>query len=398
MVDQGMTYSLFYFSSDQIGRGREKYRLLLEGARFADRNGFAAIWTPERHFHPFGALYPNPAITNTALAMITERVRLRSGSVVLPLHDPIRVAEEWAVVDNLSNGRVDVAFASGWHSDDFVFFPDRYQERKELMFEGIETVRRLWRGETITVRSGSDADIDVRIFPQPVQEELPFWVSAGGSPETFQRAGECGGHLLTHILGQNIEELAEKIRIYREARASRGLTADSGQVALMMHAFLGEDREKVREQVRVPFINYLRSSLGLLETFIRRQKLPLDINNMSQQDMDDVLEFAFTRYFETNALFGEPEECVGMIGRLRQIGVDEVACLIDFGVDVDAVLESLSYLAMLKDQTSADTVASPAGGPKVEPPTREQSAERASRQKQSFKRFRKRPSRTGGTG
>ena len=84
-----------------IGR-RDRYRLLLEGARFADRHGFAAVWTPERHFHAFGGLYPNPAVTGAALAAITERIGIRAGSVVLPLHNPIRVAEEWSVVDNLS--------------------------------------------------------------------------------------------------------------------------------------------------------------------------------------------------------------------------------------------------------------------------------------------------------
>ena len=70
------------------------------------RNGFKAVWTPERHFHAFGGLYPNPAVTSAAVAAITTRVRVRAGSVVLPLHNPIRVAEEWAVVDNLSQGRV----------------------------------------------------------------------------------------------------------------------------------------------------------------------------------------------------------------------------------------------------------------------------------------------------
>src|SRR6185295_17743730 len=103
---------------------------LMEGAKFADRNGFAAVWTPERHFHAFGGLYPNPSVTSAAIAAITQRVKIRAGSVVLPLHHPLRVAEEWAVVDNLSNGRVGLAFASGWHSIDFVLAPQNYADRK----------------------------------------------------------------------------------------------------------------------------------------------------------------------------------------------------------------------------------------------------------------------------
>ncbi|MBA3947678.1 MAG: LLM class flavin-dependent oxidoreductase, partial [Herpetosiphonaceae bacterium] len=109
----GLQFSLFYFSSDEQALANDKYRLVLEGAQFADQHGFAAVWTPERHFDAFGGLYPNPAVLNAALAMVTRHIKLRAGSVVLPLHHPIRVVEEWSIVDNLSQGRIGIAFASG---------------------------------------------------------------------------------------------------------------------------------------------------------------------------------------------------------------------------------------------------------------------------------------------
>ena len=89
---------------------------------------------------------PNPAVAGAALAAITEHVEIRAGSVVMPLQSPLRVAEEWAVVDRLSKGRVGISFASGWHADDFVLAPESYARRKDVMIAGIETVRRLWRG------------------------------------------------------------------------------------------------------------------------------------------------------------------------------------------------------------------------------------------------------------
>src|SRR5207253_455901 len=126
-------FSLFYFASDERKDG-DKYRLLLEGARFADQNGFTAVWTPERHFHAFGGLFPSPSVMGAALATMTSNIRIRAGSVVLPLHNPLRVAEEWAVVDNLSHGRAGVSFASGWHDRDFVFAPEDYADRKKVVF------------------------------------------------------------------------------------------------------------------------------------------------------------------------------------------------------------------------------------------------------------------------
>ncbi|MEO0353014.1 MAG: LLM class flavin-dependent oxidoreductase, partial [Cyanobacteria bacterium P01_A01_bin.15] len=78
-----MKFSLFYFDGDGLNPQENPYKLLIESAKFADKNGFSAVWTPERHFHAFGGLYPNPAMTSAALAMVTENVQLRAGSVVL---------------------------------------------------------------------------------------------------------------------------------------------------------------------------------------------------------------------------------------------------------------------------------------------------------------------------
>ncbi|HEX8184529.1 MAG TPA: MupA/Atu3671 family FMN-dependent luciferase-like monooxygenase, partial [Blastocatellia bacterium] len=219
---KGMDFSLFYFASDDTKPNGDKYKLLLEGARFADRNGFSAIWTPERHFHAFGGIYPNPSVTSAAIASITERVQIRAGSVVLPLHDPIRVAEEWAVVDNISNGRVGISFASGWHANDFVLAPESYSNRKELMFSKIKTVQKLWKGEPVTFPDSHGNDVEIKTLPRPVQPELPTWITAAGNPETFQMAGEIGANVLTHLLGQSIDELAERISLYRSAWRQSG--------------------------------------------------------------------------------------------------------------------------------------------------------------------------------
>ncbi|MDZ7781354.1 MAG: MupA/Atu3671 family FMN-dependent luciferase-like monooxygenase [Gemmatimonadota bacterium] len=159
------------FPADGGADPDRRYELLMEGARFADRHGLKAVWTPERHFHAFGGLYPNPAVTGAAVAAVTSQVEIRSGSVVLPLHHPARVAEEWGVVDNISGGRVGVSFASGWQSDDFCLRPDNYENRKEYLYEAIDTVRRLWRGETLSF-PGPKGDVEVRTLPRPVQDEL----------------------------------------------------------------------------------------------------------------------------------------------------------------------------------------------------------------------------------
>lgn len=347
--DDAVNFGLFYFASDEgdyaQAKGREKYKLLLEGARFADDHGFCAVWTPERHFHTFGGMFPSPSVTAGALAMITKRISIRAGSVVLPLHNPVRVAEEWALVDNLSDGRVSISFASGWQPQDFVIAPEAYPDRQQRMFEGIETIRALWRGETRQAPGGDGKPVTFSTRPRPVQPELPVWVTAGGSPETFRRAGEIGANVLTHLLQQGIEQLSERITTYRKAWKEHGHKGESGQVALMLHTFVSHDEAHVRATVHEPFKSYLKGAVGLFAAVAPKG---LDIKTLSPADLDALAEHAFERYFESGGLFGTPESCVPMMTRLKQIGVTELACLIDFGIPADTVLASLPYLDDLR--------------------------------------------------
>ncbi|MCK9496377.1 MAG: LLM class flavin-dependent oxidoreductase, partial [Dehalococcoidia bacterium] len=170
-----LAFSLFYFGSE-AGESEDPYRLLMEGARFADAHGFSAVWTPERHFHAFGGMFPNPSVTAAAVASVTKHVAVRAGSVVLPLHHVARVAEEWAVVDRLSNGRAGIACASGWRPDDFVLQPQNYAGARTSLGSTIGTLRRLWKGETVSF-PGPDGDVAVQTLPRPVQSDLPMWVT-----------------------------------------------------------------------------------------------------------------------------------------------------------------------------------------------------------------------------
>ncbi|MGC5032499.1 MupA/Atu3671 family FMN-dependent luciferase-like monooxygenase [Micromonospora sp. DT229] len=350
-----MDFSLFYFASDERDAGHDRYRMLLDGARFADERGFTAVWTPERHFHPFGAIYPNPAVTAAAVAAVTRRVAVRAGSVVAPLHHPLRIAEEWAMVDNLSGGRAGVSFASGWHAVDFALRPENYQTRRELTVEYAQQVRRLWRGEPMPVTDGVGAATEVRAFPAPVQHDIPIWITSAGGAETFRAAGQIGAGVLTHLLGQNLDDVATKIEAYREAIAERP-DADGwpGHVVLMVHTFLGPD-DHVRNLVREPLSAYLRSSLGLLLGSQTGTARRIDPSKLRERDIDALVQRAFDRYYDESGLLGTVEKAHHTVERFAKAGVDEVACLIDFGVPADQVMEGLEHLDRLRALTSAET-------------------------------------------
>ena len=344
-----MQFGLMFFASGEDALRGDKYRLVLESAKFADRHGFSSVWVPERHFTKFGCLYPNPAVLHAALARETKQIRLQAGSVVLPLHNPIRVAEEWAVVDNLSGGRVGISFASGWNPNDFAFFPERYADRRREMYAGIQTVQRLWRGESVWVKSGNGAQVEIKTYPKPIQPELPTWITAAGDPNTFIKAGEIGANLLTHMFDQGIEKLAENIALYRQARSRHGHAPECGRITVTLHTFIGHDNEAVREQVRKPYCTYLKSNADLLKLLGYSRGSFVDISEMSPEELDRMANLVFEKFSSNRALLGTPETCLDLVDRLSGLGVNELACLLDFGPDVDLILNNLPHLNRLKE-------------------------------------------------
>jgi natural product biosynthesis luciferase-like monooxygenase protein len=346
--DSTMAFSVFFFSGDGSTLDDGRYDLLLHTARFADRNGYAGIWVPERHFVDFGGLYPNPSVLAAALAMVTERIQIRAGSVAVPLHHPARIAEEWAVVDNLSHGRVAISAASGWHPDDFVLAPgDRaqvYRDRKRLMFERLATIQRLWTGETVEMPGVTGAPTAVRTLPRPIQPRLPIWVSSQGSVDTFVEAGRAGANLLTGLVGQQPEQFKAKVAAYRQAWSEAGHDGARGIVTVMVHTYLGSDLDQVRETVRGPLVEYLG-------TFLRQQdNTGSGFATLSQAERDVMLAATFDRYFDRLALLGTPDTGESLIEDLVDFDVDEVACLVDFGVEPALVREGLRYLTELKNR------------------------------------------------
>ena len=205
------------------------------------------------------------------------------------------------------------------------------------------------------------APVDVRTLPRPVQAELPVWLTSAGSPATFERAGTLGVNVLTHLLGQSVEQLAENIARYRAAWREAGHDGE-GRVTLMMHTYLDRDADTAREVAREPMKGYLGTAVGLLRdvasafpTFAGRGK-----------GTDDLFKSLTRRRARPAARGGGPPlpraraACSARRTTPRRssrrssaAGVDEVACLIDFGVATDDVLASLDLLLEAKAHVDA---------------------------------------------
>lgn len=337
-----LDFSIMFFSTSGPDARPGLYDLVLEASEFADRNGFAAVWLPERHFDGFGGSYPDPAVLAAAIAARTDRLRLRTGSVVLPLHDPLRVAESWAMVDNLSGGRVDLGVASGWAPNDFVLAPGVYGDLKGEMRRRLDDVRALWRGDALRRVNGPGAAVDVRIFPRPLNPDLSVWVAITGNPESLDWAGRNGLNVLTMVLGGDLGDIGARVALYRKARAAAGLDPMGGRVALMLHTFVHPEAGVARDLARGPLTAYLRTSLD------RHASLSDEGRALSGDDRDGMAGAAFERYTRTASLVGSPEDCLPVLEQVRAAGIDEVACLLDFGLDDATVRAGLPHLDALR--------------------------------------------------
>jgi natural product biosynthesis luciferase-like monooxygenase protein len=333
---RGPSFSLFFFSDNGSALGTGKYDLLTR-------------------FHRFGGLYPNPAILGAALATATTRVGIRAGSVVLPLHHPARVVEEWSVVDNLSGGRVGVAFASGWRSEDFVLAGTGHAHRKDVTTEALAVVQALWRGDLVPFETIDGARHHLRTFPRPIQPELPTWLAVAGNPESWRLAGRMGVNVLTMLGTQTVPALATKIAAYDESLAEQGHSRAQRTVTVVVHAFVGDNEKIVREAVRVPLQRYLANFLSQFDAARRPGAAP----QPDGVDRDQLCAAAFDWYYEGAGLFGTPDRCRNLVGDLLRIGADEIACLLDFGVDPAAVLASLPYLNELREDVARQAACRP---------------------------------------
>ncbi|GLW73271.1 hypothetical protein Kpho02_55700 [Kitasatospora phosalacinea] len=354
--DFGVYFFGDYPSADAAGdrpdapRPEEAYARIVETARFADRRGFSSLWVPERHFHSFGGLFPNPSVLASALARETGRIRLNAGSVVLPLHDPVRVAEEWSVVDNLSGGRVGLGCATGWHAQDFALHPDRFEQRKAIGFAHLEDVRTLWRGGALERRTGDGRPVEVRIHPRPVQDLPPMFLATSGRRDSYEDAARRDLGVVTNLMNQTVPELAENIRHYRKVREQAGLDPDGGRVTVLLHTYLGEDHATARAQALEPMSRYLRSSLQMRSAAGAFGAGPQAVAEASDDDLDYLFRRAYDRYCDERALIGTVETCSPVVDALREAGVDEIAALVDFGMPGELMRAGLERLDALRQR------------------------------------------------
>jgi alkanesulfonate monooxygenase SsuD/methylene tetrahydromethanopterin reductase-like flavin-dependent oxidoreductase (luciferase family) len=198
---------------------------ITDEALYADKIGMHSAWIGEHHFNSLGVL-SCPDIVLSNIASRTRNIRLAPAVTVLPLHHPIRVAEQWATLDLLSNGRVDFAAGRGYDRREYLPFRVSFEENQSIFEEGLELVRMLWAADGRISHDGKHYSFaDVRITPKPVQQPIPTYVGSFSLPsiELAARLG-CGLIVAPFAAAISFGGLQRVADLYHEACARHGKT------------------------------------------------------------------------------------------------------------------------------------------------------------------------------
>jgi len=254
--------------------------------------------------------------------------------VVLPLHDPVRVAEEWAVVDGLSGGRAEIAFSTGWHANDFALAPDAYADRVEDFPAAVERFTTLWRGGSEKRPNGNGEPISIGTYPRPRRRDVPLWLS-GQSDSTFLAAARRGMGIVTNFTARRSDDLARRIALYRSEFVPSP-HAPEPRVGLMLHTYVNDDARAVEHALDTSYAGYVRRHLDL--------QVANESTEVTAQDRADMVAAAKARLLGGGGLVGGKAECARRMRAFADIGVTEIACLVDFGLDPDLVVDGLDDL------------------------------------------------------
>jgi probable LLM family oxidoreductase len=224
----------------------DRMQHLLEEIELADRVGLDVFGIGEHHRPEF--LDSAPVVILSAAAARTKNIRLTSAVTVLSAADPVRVFQEFATLDLISNGRAEIVAGRGSFVESYPLFGLRLEEYDSLFAEKLELLLAIRANTHVTWKGKHRAPLTGQaIYPRPLQDPLPIWVGVGGTPASFVRAGMLGLPLMVAIIGGEPERFRQLIDLYREAGRRAGHSPDKLKVGLHLIGFLADTTDEAAD-------------------------------------------------------------------------------------------------------------------------------------------------------
>jgi alkanesulfonate monooxygenase SsuD/methylene tetrahydromethanopterin reductase-like flavin-dependent oxidoreductase (luciferase family) len=330
-----MRFGTYYFMQAPPGLGHpEVVQREVEQMAWTEELGFDSLWLTEHHFIEYG-LSVSPAILATAAAMRTRRVRIGLAAAILPFHDPIRLAEELAMVDILSGGRLDVGVGRGNRPVEFEGYRIPQIESRERFEESLAIMLRAWTQERFSFQGQHFTIPEVRVIPKPLQAPHPPLYIVCVSPDTIESTALRGLPMLNSILRGPIEQLVSQRDTYvnacKKAGRSEGeIAALLGRWGVSRHIYVAATDAQARAEARDAEMWYQEA--------LRRFLIPEDIDRVHPllqpgfRTMAERLgKITWEQLVAETLAIGGPDTVATKIEEMQRLGVGEVLCWMNFG-------------------------------------------------------------------
>jgi len=322
-------------------------REIVEESVLAEELGFTGVWLAEHHFHGFGGVLSDPSGVGIAIAMRTRRLRIGTAVALLPYHHPLRLAEDYATLDVLSEGRLDFGVGTGFLRWENEIWDAPLETARAKFAESLDVILRVWQEEEVAFEGQFVRFPPLTLLPRPVQRpHPPIWLGATATPESFIRAGERGYHLMLIPFLHEVGELREKVKLYRDALQAAGHDPASHEILAAYHVYVGTDRQQSRRAAEAGLKAYVGAS-G--EIHARTSHLPVpDSFGAHTRNRSAVRTLSFDEVLaQRRIIAGTADECVELLAGLREdLGLTYVAAnVLLTGLEPAEVRRSMERLA-----------------------------------------------------
>ncbi len=307
------------------------YQQILDQIALAEELGWDCFWFTEHHFALYGGPEPNPAVFLAAAAARTSKIHLGSAISILPLHHPITIAEDYAMVDVLSRGRLEFGMGLGNTPSDFNVFGVPRDEARARFEEEAEIIAEAWGKDRFSYKGQFFNFNDVTIYPRPVQQPSPrMWV-AGHSPESLGWAGRHGFNIMITAHPYVPEHYPEAMAAWRAGLAEAGLRPEDRNCKVHLRVWVDENAERARKVAEEAIIRYDISSE------VSRGRTGFD---PSTYDYRGMLESG-------RNVYGNPDQCIEAINNaIRNYEFDIFSTTFNFGgIPHEEIMKSMRLFA-----------------------------------------------------
>jgi luciferase family oxidoreductase group 1 len=341
-----MRFGMLHLFENPVGKSEhEIIHEQMELMRAAEDLDFDSVWPAEHHFTEYG-FCASPALSLAAIANETNRIRLGTGIVILPMNHPLRVAEDYGFLDHLSNGRIDLGVGRGYQPLEFERYGVDQTTTRGQFHEALQVIQQAWTKGRVDFEGEHYQYRDVPIRPVPLQSpHPPIWMAAL-SPDTFELAGQYGLNLLIGSVFGLTPEIAPSRRAdYYRGLREHGHSTEGRQTGCLTMVYVGETMEQARADFRDAVLWYFRT----ISKYVAPPKgeQAIESYEMYAAFRDLASEIAWEELLERDAVVcGSPDYVTEKLAEFQQaFGFTELLCWTRLGgLDHRKVLRSMELM------------------------------------------------------